>query len=145
MTDSSFPTQGTKIYRLSSVYRVYHFTVGIAALVVAIWCYRLPIAPLVLALFGIFMIARPLALKVTVDQDSVTLNGVFRQRSIQRSSIEEFERVHAGRDNYLLLRGSAGESLMIPDLFAFDEAWDDWLSTYKDVSDNKLISLSLNR
>lgn len=142
MTETSFPMEGTKVYRLSTVYRVYHFTVGSAALLGAVWGYRLPIASFMLALFGISMIARPLALKVIVDHDIVTVKGIFRQRSIRRSSIDEFERVHAGRDNYLLLRASTtGESLMVPDLFAFDDDWDDWLRNYRDVSEDKPISL----
>jgi hypothetical protein len=142
MNKSSFASEETKVYRLNLVYRVYHFVVGIAALVGAVWCYHFLILSAPLALFSVFMIVRPLVMKVTVDQYSVTVKGMFRESSMQRPSITAFERIHTGRDNYLMLRGNdEGESLMIPDMFGFDEAWEDWLNTYRDLSDDKPISL----
>jgi hypothetical protein len=62
------------VYRLNLFYRVYHLVVGIAALVGAVWCYRFLIMSAGLALFAVFMIARPLVLKVTVNQYSVTVS-----------------------------------------------------------------------
>lgn len=34
-----------------------------------------------------------------------------------------------------------GRLLAIPDLFAFDDDWNNWLSTYRDLSADKPISL----
>jgi hypothetical protein len=146
MNKSSFASEETKVYRLSSVYRIYHFAIGIAAVVGAVWCYHFLVLSAVLTLFAVFMIARPLVMKVTVDQYSVTVNGMFSESSIQRSSITAFERIHAGKDNYLMLRDDdESESLMIPGMFGFDEEWEEWLNAYRDVSDDKPISLFGNR
>jgi hypothetical protein len=90
------------------------------------------------------MISRPFILAVSVDQLSVTFKGMFSAHSLQRSSITAIERQHRGRSNFLILWGNLDEKefLRIPaDLFAFDDAWDDWLSTYRDLSDDKPLSL----
>jgi hypothetical protein len=34
-----------------------------------------------------------------------------------------------------------GENLVIPDIFGFDDAWNDWWGTYRDLSDDKPIGL----
>ena len=63
---------------------------------------------------------------------------------MQRSSITAVETVATGRGPLLILRGNPDgkESLAIGvNLFAFDEAWDEWLSTCGDLSDNKPLSL----
>jgi hypothetical protein len=96
------------------------------------------------ALFSGFMISRPLVTAVTVDQYSVTLKGMFSEHSLQRSSIRAVETVSTGKGPLLILRGNVDEkeSLAIGiNLFAFDQAWDEWLSTYRDLSDNKPLSL----
>jgi hypothetical protein len=143
MNKSSFASEETKVYRLTSLYRVYHFVVGIAAFGGAVWCFHFPILAAGLALFSVFMIARPLVMKVTVDQQSVTVKGMFSESSMQRSSITAFERIHTGKGSCLMLRGTdESKSLMIPDmLFGFDEDWEDWLNTYRDLSGDKPISL----
>ena len=143
MSKSSFASEETKVYRLTLFYRVYHFVVGIAALVGAVWCYHFLILAAGLALFSVFMIARPLVMKVTVDQNSVAVKGMFSESSMQRSSITAFERIHTGKGSCLMFRGNdESESLMIPEiLFGFDEAWEAWLNTYRDLSDDKPISL----
>ena len=116
MNKSSFASKETKVYRLTLLYRVYHFVVGIAALVGAVWCYHFLILAAGLALFSVFMIARPLVMKVTVDQQSVAVKGMFSESSMQRSSITAFERIHTGKGSCLMLRGNdESQSLMIPD------------------------------
>jgi hypothetical protein len=96
-----------------------------------------------LVLFAIFMIARPFVTNVTVDPSSVTVNAIFSGNSIERSSITAFEVKNTGKGSLLILRGNTDEDekLVIPDLFSFDDAWNDWLSTYRDLSDDKPISL----
>jgi hypothetical protein len=124
------------------LYRLYHFAVGVAALVGAIMSHDFLIMSVGLGLFSVFMIARPLVMKVTVDQYSVTVQWIFKENSLQRSSITAFERIHTGKDNYLMLRGNdENDLLMVPDMFSFDEAWEDWLSADRDLSDDKPISL----
>lgn len=141
MNNSSFASSETKVYRFNSLYRWYHFVAGTAFLVTAflirdLWIFSIPIV-----LFSLFMIARPFTSAVMVDQYSVTLKMMFSERSIQRSSLTAIERVHTGKGTLLTLRGSA-EKLSIPaNLFAFDEDWDDWLSTNKDLSSDKPLSL----
>jgi hypothetical protein len=90
------------------------------------------------------MISRPLVTVVTVDQYSVTLKGMFSEHSLQRSSITAVETVSTGKGPLLILRGNIDEkeSLSIGvNLFAFDRAWDEWLSAYRDLSDNKPLGL----
>jgi hypothetical protein len=143
MNDSSFATTEVKVYRFSRVYRLYHFAVGAAALVSAVKCYSFLILAVVLALFSMFMIARPLVMAVTVDQFSVTFKAMFSENSLQRSSITAVETIHTGRGDILRLWGNTDEKerLDIPGLFSFDDAWDNWWSTYRDLSDDKPISL----
>ena len=143
MNETSFASLETKVYRFNSVYRVYHFAVGIAALVGAAFCYHFLALSAVFVLFAVFMIARPLLLKVTLDKHSVTFKGTFRESSLQCSSITSFERIHTGKANYLMLHGTnESEYLTIPvDMFRFDDAWHEWLCTYRDLSDDKPMSL----
>lgn len=141
--ESSFASGETKVYRLNLVYRVYHFAVGAASLIGAALCFHFLILSVLLALFGAFMISRPLLARVTVDQFSVTLKGVFSESSLLRSSITAVERKHTGKSNLLILWGNLDEkqNLAIADIFAFDEAWEDWLSTFRDLSEDKPLSL----
>jgi hypothetical protein len=143
MNESSFASGETKVYRLNLVYRLYHFGVGVAALVGAVMVHDFLVLAVVLALFGIFMISRPLVMAVTVDQYSVTFKNVFAENSIQRSSIAAVETRVTGKGNILILWGAIDEkeSLAIPDLFAFDDDWNHWWSTYRDLSADKPISL----
>jgi hypothetical protein len=141
--DRSFALQETKVYRFNLAYRLYHFAVGAVALVGAALCYHFVVLSVVLALFGAFMLSRLLLTKVIVDQYSVVLKGMFSEGSLQRSSITAIERKHTGKSNFLILWGNldAKENLTIADVFAFDKAWDDWLSTFRDLSDDKPLSL----
>lgn len=143
MSESSFASGETRVYRLNLAYRLYHFAVGAAAFVGAIVVYRFLILSVALGLFAVFMISRALVMAVTVDPLSVTFKGLFSENSVQRASITAVERKHTGKANYVILWGNLDEKerLSIPDLFAFDEAWDDWLSTYRDLSDDKPLSL----
>jgi len=142
MNKSSFASSEKKVYRFNSLYRWYHFVVGAAFLVAAalmrdIWIFSVPFV-----LLSAFMVARPLAMAVIVDQHSVTLKRMFSENSLPRSSITTIERVNNGKGTLLRLRGNVEGELSIPVfLFAFDEAWDDWLSTYRDLSSDKPLSL----
>jgi hypothetical protein len=143
MNESSFASGETKIYRVNWFFRLYHFAVGAAVLVGAAMAYHFLILSVVLALFGVFMISRPLVMAVTVGQYSVRFKKVFSESSLQRSSITAVETKHTGKGAILILSGNIDEkeSLAIPDFFAFDDDWDNWLSTYRDFSDDKPISL----
>jgi hypothetical protein len=143
MNESSFASVEPKVYRFSRMYQVYHFGVGAAALVGAVLCFDFFVLAAVLALFGAFMIARPLLMKVTVDQTYVALKGMNSEDSLQRSSITAVETKHRGRTPNLILWGNVdeNESLVIPDIFGFDDEWDDWWAGYRDLSDHKPISL----
>jgi hypothetical protein len=143
MNGFSFASGETKVYRFNWFYRLYHFGVGATALVGAVMVYHFLILSVVLALFAVFMICRPLVMAVKLDQFSVTVKGPFSEKSLQRSSIKAIETRSYGKGRYLILWGDIDEkeSLTIPNLFAFDEVWDDWLSTCRDLSDNKPISL----
>ena len=144
MNRSSFASSEKKIYRFNSLYRWYHFTVGVVFLVAPVLMHSPQIFSIPLALFSTFMIARPLTSAVIVDQYSVTLKTMFSERSLQRSSITSIERMNIGKGTSLILRGNAEEKekLAIPvDFFTFDEAWDNWLSTYRDLSSDKPLSL----
>jgi hypothetical protein len=142
MNESSFASSKT-IYRLSWFYRLYHFAVGVAALVGTVIVHEFLIMSVGLALFSVFMISRPLIMAVTVDQFSVTFRGTFSAHSLQRSSITAVENKHTGKGNLLILWGNIDEkeSLVIPDLFNFDDAWDKWWKTHRDLSDGKPLRL----
>ena len=143
MSETSFASSETKVYRFNLVYRWYHFAVGTAAVVGAVLCRDFLLLAIVLALFAVFMIARPLVMAVTVDQLSVTFKGMFSENSIERSSITAVEIKHTGRTPSVILWGNIDEKecLVIPDMFGFDDGWNDWLSTYRDLSDDKPLSL----
>jgi hypothetical protein len=148
MNKSSFALSEKKVYRFNSLYRWYHFVTGAVFLVVAVvvavliphlWIFSIP-----LALFSVFMIARPLTSAVIVDQYSVKLKSMFSENSLPRSSITAIERVHTGKGTLLTLWGNLEEKEGLSigvNLFAFDEAWDNWLSTFRDLSSDKPLSL----
>lgn len=145
MNGSSFALSEKKVYRFNSIYRWYHFIFGavffiaaVAVLMPDLWILSIP-----MALLSIFMVARPLTTAVIVDPYSVTLKRMFSENALPRSSITAIERVHAGRGTLLRLQGNENkEELSIPvNLFAFDRDWDEWLSTYKDLSSDKPLSL----
>jgi hypothetical protein len=142
MEDLSFASEQTKVYRMNLAYRIYHFVVGAAFLVCAALCYPYLFLSVLPALFSAFMITRPLLAAVIVDEYSVTVKSTFSARSLQRSSITAIERLHTGKENFLVLWSDPDkEGLKIGDIFAFDEAWYAWLSTYRDLSDDKPLSL----
>jgi hypothetical protein len=152
MNNASFASSEIKVYRFNRLYRWYHFIVGVIFLVIAVLAAvqavqtdsGFMIFSIPMALLSAFMIARPLATAVIVDQQSVTLKTMFSKSSLPRSSITAIERVATGRGTLLLLRGNVEkeEELSIPIiLFCFDEDWDDWLNTYRDLSGDKPLSL----
>jgi hypothetical protein len=143
MSASSFATHETKVYRFSKLYQGYHFGVGAAALIAAVWWIDLWVLAIGLIPFAAFMIARPLLMKVTVDKDCVTLKGMYAEDSLERSSITAVETSNAGKSRYLILWGNLDEKecLMIPDMFGFDDEWSDWWDTYRDLSASKPLSL----
>ena len=91
MNDSSFASSETKVYRFNLAYRWYHFAAGTGAVVGAVLCRDFFLLAIVLALFGVFIFARPLVMAVTVDRLSVTFKGMFSENSIERSSITAVE------------------------------------------------------
>jgi hypothetical protein len=149
MNKSSFASAERKVYRFNRFYRWYHFIVGAVFLVVAVLVAvmtdnGLLIFSILIALFSVFMIARPLTSAVIVDQYSVTCKGILSERSLPRSSITAIERVAAGKGTLLVLRGNVEkkEELSIPViLFSFDEDWDDWLKHIQDLSSDTPLSL----
>jgi hypothetical protein len=144
MKNSSSTSSETRLYRFNGLYRWYHFIVGAIFLVTSVLSYYLWFLSIPLALLSVFMVTRPLTSAVIVDQYSVTLKTMFSARSLQRSSITAIERVSTGRGTLLRLWSNTEkkEQLVIPvNLFAFDEDWDDWLSTYRDLSSDKPLSL----
>jgi hypothetical protein len=143
MNESSFATQEPRVYRLSRLYQVYHYGAGAIALVAAVWWIDYWALAIGLVPFAAFMIARPLLMKVTVDQSCVTFKGMYAEDSLQRSSITAVETQVTGRTHNLILWGNLDEKecLMIPDIFGFDDDWNDWWGSYRDLSDSKPISL----
>jgi hypothetical protein len=141
MNNSSFASSGEKVYRFNSLYRWYHFVAGAVFLVLAVLIHELLIFSVPFVLLSAFMIARPLTSAVIVDQYSVTSKGMFSGHSLPRSSITAIERVNTGKGVLLIFRGDVKELSIPVNLFAFDQAWDDWLSAYKDLSSDKPLGL----
>jgi hypothetical protein len=130
------------VYRFNGIYRWYHFLTGAVFLGLAVAVYKLLPLSIVLALFSGFMILRSLVTRVILDRHSVTLKTMFSEHSLQRSSIASIETVHTGKGPLLRLRAIDGSEMAIGvNLFAFDEAWDEWLSTYTDLGDDKPLGL----
>ena len=145
MNKSSFPaSEEKKVYRFNSLYRWYHFVVGAVFLLAAVLVHEFRILSIGVARFSVFMISRPLLVAVILDRYSVTLKTIFSEHSLQRSSITAVERRNTGRGTLLILWGKYEEKEELMrigvNLFAFDQAWDDWLSTYRDVSSDKPLS-----
>jgi hypothetical protein len=75
------------------------------------------------------------------------ITGMVRRLNLLGGIRGEQEASHAsslvpsGKYNYVTLRGTESESLMISEMFGFDEAWEDWLSTDRDSSDDKPLTL----
>ena len=143
MNEYSFASAETKVYRLNRFYQLYHCGLGAAALVTAFKVSDFLALSVIAALFGVFMIARPLVMKVTVDQDCVTLWTMISRHSLARSSITAVETKHSGKGSLFVFWGdvSKKESLTIPDLFRFDDEWNRWWSSYRDLSDDRPISI----
>ena len=143
MNEVSFTSIEPKVYRLTWVYRLYHFAVAAAALAAAIKVRDFLSFAIVLALFSVFMISRALVMAVTVDQFSVAFKTLFSETALQRSSVTAVETRHSGKGSLLILWGNIDEKeqLVIPCLFAFDEDWDRWISTLRDLSDDKPLTL----
>ena len=144
MNKSSFASLEERVYRLNSLYRWYHLVAGAVFLVVAVLIRDLWFISIPIALFAAFMVARPFATAVIVDQHSVTLKRMFSKNSLLRSSITAIERVPTGRGTLLVFWGNIEEKEQLAiavNVFAFDEAWDDWLKSYRDISGDKPLSL----
>jgi hypothetical protein len=142
--NSAFASSERKAYRFNGLYRWYHFIVGAVFLVVAVLVRDLYVVSIPIALLAAFMIARPLRCAVMVDQYSVTLKGVFSENSLPRSSITAIRRVSTGKGTSLMFCSNteATEGLSIGvNLIAFDQAWDDWLGTFRDLSSDRPLSL----
>ena len=88
MSESALASGETKVYRLNLAYRLYHFAIGTAALVGAVIVFHFLILSVILALFGVFMISRPLVM-------AVTRGPVFRY--VQKHVLAEF--IAASLDN----------------------------------------------
>jgi hypothetical protein len=152
MNNLSFASSEIRVYRFNRLYRWYHFSVGVIFLVIAVLAAvqavqtysGFLIISIPMALLSAFMIARPLTTAVIVDQQSVIFKTMFSKSSMPRSSITAIERVATGKGTLLVLRGSVEKEkeLSIPIiLFCFDEDWDDWLNTYRDLSGDTPLSL----
>lgn len=144
MNESSFASSEGKVYRFNRFYRWYHFVVGSVFLVTAVVVHDFLILSILVALFSVFMIARPIVTSVTLDQYSVTVKGMFSEGSLRRSFITAIETRATGRGTLLILRSDTDEKEELTigvNLFAFDDAWDDWLKTYRNLSHDKPLNL----
>ncbi len=74
---------------------------------------------------------------VVLDQESVTVRGVFFTQSIRRHSVSSYLIDPGGRNqatSIRLISNLPGESnLDVPKLYAFDDAWKQWISSLPDV------------
>jgi hypothetical protein len=70
---------------------------------------------------------------VFFDQESVTVRGVFFTQSIRRRSVSSYLIDPGGRNRASAIRlisNSPGEmNLDVPKLYAFDDAWQQWISS----------------
>ena len=73
---------------------------------------------------------------VVLDQESVTVRGVFFTQSIRRHSVSSYLIDPGGRNqatSIRLISNLPGESnLDVPKLYAFDDAWHKWISSLPD-------------
>jgi hypothetical protein len=87
MDESSFASLGPKVYRLSWLWRLYHFAYGLVCMIGAVMLGAVMrqddssiLVAVGLALVSLFMIARPFVMAVTVDRLSVTFKGTFSEK-----------------------------------------------------------------
>lgn len=141
MKRSSFVSSGKKVYRFNVLCRWYHFIFGAVVLVTAVVKNTPLIFLIPILLLSAFIIARPFTSAAIVDPYSVTVKTIFSERLLQRSSIIATDEVTG---SLLKLKSDPGDLTISDSAFAFDEAWDDWLSTYMDLSSDKPLSLFEN-
>jgi hypothetical protein len=144
MERTPFASSEKKVYRFNLFYRWCHFITGGVFLCVAVATHDLWVLSIGAALFSAFMIYRPLATAVAIDPLSVTLKTIFSERSVPRFSIAATEIV-VGKGCWLIFRAIDGKELLRirVDIFSFDQAWDEWLSTYKNLNDLSLFPKTL--
>jgi hypothetical protein len=144
MERAPFASSEKKVYRFNLFYRWYHFITGGVFLCVAVATHDFRVLSIGAALFSVFMIYRPLATAVAIDPLSVTLKTMFSARPVPRSSIAAIETV-TGKGSWVIFRATDGKELLRirVDMFSFDQAWDEWLSTYRNLNDLSLFPKTL--
>jgi hypothetical protein len=79
----------------------------------------------------------PMFSRVVLDDDSITVKGILKSRSLQRSAIAgiKFRGTRSGR--YAVLEGAAParKRFVVPLCYRFDERWDKWISTLKNLDE----------
>lgn len=92
--------------------------------------------------------------KVTFDREFVEVRLPFRKCRLKRDSIESIRTgsAYLGRGaaggvgmRVLILenKGLPNQEMRIPAWFAFDDAWDDWISTLKNLDENEDAPISI--
>jgi hypothetical protein len=90
---------------------------------------------------GIFLVAAYFVISaaysvVFFDQESVTVRGVFFTQSIRRRSVSSYLIDPGSRNQAAAIRlisNSPGEmNLDVPKVYAFDDAWKQWISSLTD-------------
>lgn len=92
-------------------------------------------------LVAAYFVISPAYSVVIFDQESVIVRGVFFTQSIRRSSVSSYL-VDPGSRNEAsairLISNSPGESnLDVPKLYAFDDAWQKWISSLSDLTQQR--------
>ena len=96
-----------------------------------------------LILMGIYLCLSVLRYGVLVERDSVTVKGVFRSSTIQRSEIRG-RRTYSNRSGeYAVLEAKVpdGKTLTVSNYFDLDEAWSEWIGSVPDLDAEDLESL----
>jgi hypothetical protein len=86
---------------------------------------------------------------VLFDQESVTVRGVFFTQSIRRRSVSGYVVDPGSRNEPVAVRlisNSPGEmNLDVPKIYAFDEAWKQWISSLTDLTREEKARFTLKR
>jgi hypothetical protein len=96
-----------------------------------------------LILMGIYLCLGAFQYRVLLDQDSVTVKGVFRAPSLRRDEVKGRRTFRNRNGEYTVLEPKEldGKILTISNFFDLDQAWFDWVGSLPDLDAEDLDAL----
>lgn len=88
---------------------------------------------------GGYMIAYVLRARIALREDAIEVSGVINRQTMSRHEILGYRKISEQSPPALVLvaRSDSQRKLKIPDIFAFDSVFYEWLSTFPDLDDRE--------